>query len=611
MVNPLGGTVLRLWRNIREPLLVGMLWAVLALCSLSLREDFGAVLLFWAPSGLAVAAFHHAPPRRWALLAAVLLPMQTLAIWWGGTAAAPALAYSCASLLQAVIAASIRIWVLGGRFEVPRNFRQVAGLFVAALAGGVAGAVVAMPFRAEQSLADMAWWFLANALAIIILTPVFLRLLPFFRLGFKRPVGGVSWASAGLLLACAGLALLTLQSSQIVLAPLLMTGVVFATGRGGKIASALVVLAYGVAATVLSLGGDSPAPLLDLPREQAILVLQGWMLIMLATALPIAAMLLKREELQRELVQHNQRMHESLMLFDLAEETAGIGRWRLDFATGEQDWSPRMLELNGLPRSLAPDPGDLTRLLPDGGEQLFGQIAAKREERETFSFNYTVKPPDAPERILRIAVLNEFDDVGRRVAVFGVAMDVTEQIRREEALDLARGRAVRLAAEAQKLANTDALTSLPNRRCTFGRLDNMVDVAAKRGGALTAIIFDVDFFKRVNDHYGHQTGDEVLVCVAELARRQARGGDLVGRIGGEEFVWLLPGLADEAAAKLAERLRESVQNGTEAAALPAVTISIGIAHFRKGDTSESLLARADAALYDAKEGGRNCVMLAA
>lgn len=606
---------MRLWRSIREPLLVGIAWAVLALSSISLRDDFGAVMLFWAPSALSVAAFHSLPRKSWPMLAIVLLPLQALTIWLSGTPPGPAAAYSLATLLQAMIAAGIRKSVLGGRFKVPSDTGQVAGLFVAALAGCLVGALVALPFRSEQSFADISWWFLTNVLGILTLTPVFMRLRPALWVGASRQPMNFNASLLLVLGGCALLALVVLQSANLALVPLLVAApvfaTVFATVRFGKISSALIILVYGIVATALSLGGNSPAPVLDMPPGEAALVLQFWMLITLATALPVAAMLLKRKELQDELIQRNARMHESLVLFDLAEETAGIGRWRLDLVTGKQDWSPKMLELNGLDRSLAPDPGDLTALLPDGGKQLFGEIAANRDSCDTFSFTYVIKPPGQPERSLRISVLNEFDGDGRRVAVFGVAMDVTEQIRRENALELARGRAVRLAAEAQKLANTDPLTGLSNRRCTFGRLETMIELASKRKGLLSAIMFDVDHFKAVNDRYGHQTGDEVLVRVAELARRQARSGDVVGRIGGEEFVWLLPSLPNEAAARLAERLRKLVESGTEDVALPSVTISIGIAHFRPGDDKESLLARADAALYRAKSGGRNRVKLAA
>lgn len=602
---------MRFWRTIREPLLVGLVWAGLALASIALRDDFGAALLFWAPSGLGVAAFHVIPRQRWGVLACVLLPVQALAIWASGTTAGEAAAYSVSSLVQAWVAASVRIAVLGGRFGVPKNAWQVAGLFAAALVGCLVGALVAIPFREEHSLVEFAWWFITNVLGILVFTPVFLRPLLARRGGGEQRPFGFDATFALLVLASGALAAVVLTSHQIALFPLLVAAIVLCTVRYGELGSAMVTLSYGLVATAISIGGKSPMPLLDLPPAEAALLLQSWMLTMLATSLPVAAMLLKSKELQQELLRQNMRMHDSLMLFDLAEETAGIGRWRLDLLTGEQDWSAKMLELNGLPRSLAPDPGDTTGLLPDSGQQLFGQIAEKRHERTPFSFNYSVKPPEGAERILRISVLNEFDDDGRRIAVFGVAMDVTEQIRREEALELAHGRAVRLAAEAQKLANTDPLTGLPNRRCTFGRLETMIEVATKRQSALTAIMFDVDHFKQVNDVHGHQTGDEVLVKVAELARRQARSGDVVGRIGGEEFVWLLPTLPAEAVGKLAERLRESVQNGTAAANLPPVTISVGIAHFRAGDTQELLLARADAALYGAKEGGRNRVKLAA
>nr|WP_237392465.1 GGDEF domain-containing protein [Aurantiacibacter rhizosphaerae] len=170
---------------------------------------------------------------------------------------------------------------------------------------------------------------------------------------------------------------------------------------------------------------------------------------------------------------------------------------------------------------------------------------------------------------------------------------------------------MQLASEAQKLANTDPLTQLPNRRCTFDRLESMIVMAEDGGTPLSVILFDVDHFKAVNDGYGHQVGDAVLQEMADLARKQVRQGDIVGRIGGEEFVWLVPGAQSKVARQLAERLRECVEEGTSASSLPKVTISVGLAHFRSGDTGQSLMARADAALYAAKDNGRNQVKRAA
>ena len=170
---------------------------------------------------------------------------------------------------------------------------------------------------------------------------------------------------------------------------------------------------------------------------------------------------------------------------------------------------------------------------------------------------------------------------------------------------------VRLAAEAQKLANTDVLTELPNRRCSLGLLERLVEQAQRDGTNLSVLLFDIDHFKKVNDTYGHKAGDDVLLRVASLARREMRGSDLVGRIGGEEFVCLMPGLGPNDARALAERLRGAIAADSAVEDLPPVTVSVGIACMEPQDDAGSLLARADEALYGAKEGGRNQVRRAA
>ncbi|APE28274.1 sensor domain-containing diguanylate cyclase [Aurantiacibacter gangjinensis] len=588
-----------------------LVWAVLALASVALRDEAGATVLLWMPSGITVGALFAAPVRRWPTILCTFFPVQVAVFTFNGTAPGMAALYSLAALSQASVAAWLSVRVLESRRNEPSRFRQVVGLFGAAMIGSLVGTCLAFGMRDEQTLAEFSWWFFANVIGIMTVAPIYLKIRRAL-LTRGRGINREAVRELALVIPLFGLlSFLVLEYQTLALAPLVVTALVLITFRYGHQSSAISVLAFAVAATVVSMHHGNAAPAADLSQREATLTLQAWMMILLATRLPLAAMMARSEGLQMELLERNAQMHESLMLFDLAEETAGIGRWRLNLVTGEQDWSPKMLELTGIPENLGPDPGDVSDMMPDGGEEFYGAIRDNRENRDTYSFSYRVKPPNQTERILRIAILNEFDLTGKRISVFGVAMDVTEQVRREEALDLARSRAVRLAAEAQKLANTDPLTSLPNRRCTFGRLESMIEVAETRDGALAAIMFDVDHFKQVNDVYGHQTGDEVLVQVAELARRQARSGDLVGRIGGEEFVWLLPGISEDASPRLAERLRRSVESGIEGSTLPDVTVSIGIANFRKGDSGESLLARADAALYEAKESGRNQVKRAA
>ncbi|GIX37286.1 MAG: hypothetical protein KatS3mg127_0525 [Silanimonas sp.] len=172
--------------------------------------------------------------------------------------------------------------------------------------------------------------------------------------------------------------------------------------------------------------------------------------------------------------------------------------------------------------------------------------------------------------------------------------------------------ASRLQAELAEAADTDPLTGLANRRRVEALARPWVEDPE---GALSALMIDVDHFKRVNDQYGHDAGDEALVWLGSHLRVQARASDLVGRLGGEEFVILLPGTRLAEALGLAERLRATV------AATPAdlgggiewpLTISIGVAERLPGDTEvRSLLRRADDAMYEAKRSGRNRVVAAA
>jgi diguanylate cyclase (GGDEF)-like protein len=162
--------------------------------------------------------------------------------------------------------------------------------------------------------------------------------------------------------------------------------------------------------------------------------------------------------------------------------------------------------------------------------------------------------------------------------------------------------------ELVRLASVDPLTGLSNRRVFFER----AEVARERcrdGGALTAIMFDIDHFKRVNDLYGHDVGDLAIASVAQLA---AAVGVLVGRLGGEEFGILTEGQHLHDGVKLAERLRAAV------AALRLTTLngpltlscSFGVSEIMPGESIDDLLKRADVALYAAKTGGRNRVMAA-
>lgn len=157
-------------------------------------------------------------------------------------------------------------------------------------------------------------------------------------------------------------------------------------------------------------------------------------------------------------------------------------------------------------------------------------------------------------------------------------------------------------SELHRLAHTDSLTGLANRR--FAEASLRTERAA--GSTHALLMIDVDRFKAINDSRGHGFGDLVLKELARALSGCLRGGHLLARWGGEEFVALLPGTSDEEALRFAEHLRQTVE---EEAMMgdQRVTVSVGIACARAGESVETLLARADAALYRAKQAGRNRV----
>jgi diguanylate cyclase (GGDEF)-like protein len=165
------------------------------------------------------------------------------------------------------------------------------------------------------------------------------------------------------------------------------------------------------------------------------------------------------------------------------------------------------------------------------------------------------------------------------------------------------------AREMRTLAHTDALTGLANRRAAQEVLGREVARAARYDRDLAVLMIDIDRFKVLNDGHGHPVGDRVLVALAERLRAHVRASDLIARWGGEEFVVVAPETPMPFSLQLAEQLRAQIAkdpflDGHE------ITVSVGVASFRPGDDVDTLISRADAAMYRAKEAGRNRVVVA-
>ena len=219
-----------------------------------------------------------------------------------------------------------------------------------------------------------------------------------------------------------------------------------------------------------------------------------------------------------------------------------------------------------------------------------------------------VVDPSDDARLLRGLDMGVNDYVLRPIERHELTARVKTQVKRKRHADLLKAR----LEESVEMAITDGLTGLHNRRYMDSHLRTLVTQSLQSGRALSMLVADIDFFKSVNDTYGHAAGDNVLKEFAQRFRRNTRGIDLACRLGGEEFVIIMPDTDLARAVQVGERLRATI------AAEPfqlapnqtlSVTASVGVATLEcRDDTPEALFKRADSALYAAKRNGRNRVV---
>lgn len=217
--------------------------------------------------------------------------------------------------------------------------------------------------------------------------------------------------------------------------------------------------------------------------------------------------------------------------------------------------------------------------------------------------NWCVMPKVGSHLYLAIDAGPIYDESGELIAVVETLRDMTEHKNAQLAL--------------QQLAACDGLTGIPNRRSFDEKLAAEWNRALRQGDPLSLILADVDQFKRYNDHFGHQVGDECLTTVAGVLSKQIyRAGDMPARYGGEEFAVILPCTDLSGAGIVAERLRCEVENlaipHPASGVTAVITLSLGVATFtpRAEILPQALIAQADSALYAAKNNGRNQVFLA-
>jgi diguanylate cyclase (GGDEF)-like protein/PAS domain S-box-containing protein len=281
-----------------------------------------------------------------------------------------------------------------------------------------------------------------------------------------------------------------------------------------------------------------------------------------------------------------------------AQHTARLGSYRWDLVTGEVDWSDEMHRLLGFDAGEVRDHAAAftSRIHPDDVEAVEAAWAASRRGDPPISMRLRIVLPGGDVRWIDAHTQLLTDEDGAPARLVGTMQDVTDRKLAEDAV--------------AHQALHDGLTGLPNRRLFLDRLEHALAARARTSSGVAVLFIDVDRFKWLNDSLGHAAGDELLVEVARRLRASVRPGDSVARFGGDEFVVLCAELNGvPAAERLAARFAAELARPAEVAGEETmVTVSIGIAYSPPGcdaDTPETLVRDADAAMYRAKDRGRD------
>ncbi len=196
--------------------------------------------------------------------------------------------------------------------------------------------------------------------------------------------------------------------------------------------------------------------------------------------------------------------------------------------------------------------------------------------------------------------------IGNEEYLLTMITDITERRKMEAELRVKNEQLQVLNEMLEVYAITDGLTNLYNHRFILEKLQLEIDRARRYKQSLSILMLDIDHFKKVNDNYGHQTGDHVLSAVAEIIKTNLREVDLVGRYGGEEFLVILPQTDQNSGYQVAERIRRHIEGGTFTANGVRITISIGVSQYRNDEIGK-FIDLADQLMYQAKTKGRNRV----
>ena len=582
------------------------LWSLLTavgyflLASLSLYATKGAdnIAAVWPPSGYFLALLLLMPARAQFVSFAGMATASFAANMLAGTPLLPAAGFTLANACEAFVA----LWLIRRRhtgelsFMVPRSVGDfcIATLSASALSASIATAL------AGTGIDFFFSWLTTVGLGMLIVTPPIVMLARMIDTKALDNMPARMKTEAVLILtAAAAVTATAFSQSHFPVTFLPCIAVVAAAYRLGPFGAATGMLIVTIIASLLTGQGVGPIAAIADSQKVKVLFLQFYLVALLFTTLPLAALLVVQRRLARRLEQSNRWLIQ-------AEAAALVGHWRVDLVGWTIQWSDQTYRVHGLEPGTPVDVDYSVQQYVDEDAVAVRKILAEAVRTgQAFEYQGRIRRTDGEIRHVKSHGSIEMNRAGKAVGIFGTVQDVTETVENARILEAAR-------SAAERVANTDMLTGLPNRRHTLAFLEKALVGARENGAPLAVAIFDIDHFKRINDAHGHAVGDAVIRRVAQRAKAVLRDCDMVGRIGGEEFVCVLQRSSAQAAEIVAERVRKAIETGTaKEKALPNATISIGLALYAGEPDAEELLHRADQALYSAKRDGRNRLRMAA
>ncbi|MFN7114528.1 MAG: GGDEF domain-containing protein [Alphaproteobacteria bacterium] len=261
---------------------------------------------------------------------------------------------------------------------------------------------------------------------------------------------------------------------------------------------------------------------------------------------------------------------------------------------------------------------EAVKKISDQMQSAIAELASMVSTAKSATTEYGENLSDVSQQLDSAASL---EDLGAIVSA--IVADTRKMVEKNQELEVQLGNSSKQVTElrnnldtVKKEAMTDGLTGLLNRKAFDQQMLDCVSECEKEQTPMVLMLLDIDFFKKFNDTYGHQVGDQVLRLVARTLTDNVKGRDFAARYGGEEFAIILPDTPVSAGLRVAEILRKSVEskeviNKASNENMGRITLSIGVAEYTPGEPIVDLIERADKALYDAKRGGRNRVVEAA